>query len=146
MHLGQRRQDVLVRGPNPVVDLDELPAHDTLLVDDERGGMRDRHAAIGVENPIPVDDGVVRVGQYLVLDEHAIVRSDPVDHHLLFLTFVYGHGKEFGVLPLLRRQEVSQLPELTGAVGSPVPSIELEDNGLVTAEVREGGHGARVAH
>ncbi len=60
--------------------------------------------------------------------------------------FVYGHGKEFGVLPLLRRQEVSQLPELTGAVGSPVPSIELEDDGLVTAEVREGGHGARVAH
>jgi len=43
----QGLQDHLVGGPDPVVDLDELPAHPAVAVDDERGGVGDA-AASGV--------------------------------------------------------------------------------------------------
>ena len=41
IQLRDRRQDVLVRRSDPEVDLDELPGHDALLIDDEHGGMGD---------------------------------------------------------------------------------------------------------
>lgn len=42
VQLGECLQDVLVRGPNAVVDLDEFPTDLAVLVDHEDGGVRDR--------------------------------------------------------------------------------------------------------
>ena len=65
IQLCHRRQDVLVRGPDPEVDLDELPAHDALFIDDERGGMGDHTPGIRVEDPVTIDDRVVGVSRTL---------------------------------------------------------------------------------
>src|SRR5216684_6176112 len=46
----QGLEDLLVAGADPVVDLDEFPAHDALAIDHERRGMRPA-AALGVQEP-----------------------------------------------------------------------------------------------
>ena len=104
LQLRHRRQDVLVRGPDPKIDLKEPPTHDSLLVDNERGGMWDRTPlrVIGVEKPVTVDDRVVQVLQQLKLDEPTILLGDPVDHHLLFIVVIHRYGKDLRVGSLLR--------------------------------------------
>jgi hypothetical protein len=66
-----------------------------------------------------------------VLFEH------PVDHQLLPLPVVGRDGQNRRALPGFVVENVAQLTELTGAVGSPVAAVEDQDHVVRAAEIGE---------
>ena len=59
----ERGENILELRPDPVVDLDKLPSHDTFHVDDEGSWVRHRtpFAFIGIVDAVAIDHPVVRI-------------------------------------------------------------------------------------
>ena len=79
---------------------------------------------VGIREQGEVDD--ITVGIY----GHA------VDHHLELLGAVRGQRQDLRSLALFGRQEVLQLAELLGAVGSPMAAVEEQHHVLLPAKLR----------
>ncbi len=135
-------QDILVRGTNLVIDLDHLPAHNSFGVDHERSRMSDLAAfrVGGIEQTVPVDHLMPRVRQQWEVGDDAVFHGDPVDHLLEIIRAVHRQRENLRGALLLIVQEALQLPELLGAVGSPVAAVEHQHDILVTTEIRQCDH------
>ena len=83
---------------------------------------------VGVEKTVTVDYLVTGVGQHDYVQVGPAVFLNAVDHHLETFAIVHGHSDDLGFFLQVTGQEGSQLTELTGAVGSPVPAIEDQND------------------
>ena len=89
-----------------------------------------------IEQPVPINHPVSRVGQEGNLGLAAVgLPGNPVHHLLEVIPAVNRDREDLGGFPLGRGQKVSQLAELTGAVGSPVAPVEHQDHVLAAPEL-----------
>lgn len=124
--LSQSSQNFLISRPDTVIHLHELPPDHALHIDDVGGRVGDLAASrvVGVEEPVPVDDLVIRVRKEGKPGGKPVLGRDLVHHPLQIFRTVHGKGENLGGLLLLFRQQRFQLHELLGAVGSPVTPVE----------------------
>ena len=83
---------------------------------------------VQIQQAVSVDYTMIHILQQRKIWENPILHGNPVQHLLKILRTINGNRQDFRGGILLFRQQRSQLTELTGAVGSPVPSIEDEND------------------
>jgi hypothetical protein len=97
--------------------------------------VRDGAAGPVVEQPVAVNDAVVGVGEQRKIK--AGLAFEFFAQELRLVGRVNADGEDFDAVAALRGDERFQLPELSGAVRSPVAAVEDEDDRLAPAVVRE---------
>ena len=78
-------ENVFQLRPDLVVDLDELPSHDTFHIDDDGGWMwhGPAFALIRIEESVAIDETVIRIRQEWVVGDDTVFHRDSIDHLLL---------------------------------------------------------------
>lgn len=99
--------DILIRGADLVIDLDELPSDDALSVDDIGRGMRDRPARIDIEQTVTVDHLVVRIREQRELIP--LLLADLVDQDLRFVVRIDADRQDFDLALVFLIEERFQL-------------------------------------
>jgi len=134
----ERGANLIIRRPLLVVRLDLRPAHLAVPAENEHGGVRDPFellAGVGrVAESVSIDDLAVRVREERERDLAFPVRLDLVDEGAALFGVVPADGVETDRLVLAN--ELTEPGNLPGAVRSPVPSIENEDD-LLTPRLGE---------
>jgi hypothetical protein len=132
--LPQRLQDLLIGGPFSIVDLDKPPAQHPLFVDDIGGRMRPALAG-RIKDPITVDDFMVFIFKQRKIEISGKSLSQFLYKLLRILVAVDADGQYLNLFVSILGQKAFQLPELLGAVRSPMSAVKDQDDVFLAAEV-----------